>query len=67
MKEIACNIDKILEEKGMKVKELVAESGMGQTAIYNVRHGRSLPVLDNAVKISKILGKNLEEIWPDVF
>ena len=66
MEEITCNIDKILEEKGMKVKELVQKTGIAQTAIYNIRHCKTLPSLGNAVKISEVLGKNLEEIWPNL-
>lgn len=58
-----CYLKVILDEIGMTQKELAEKVGVSQQAISNICKSQSIPKLDLAYKISKITGKQIEEIW----
>lgn len=57
------NLEKILDEKGIKKSWLAKETGLNKNTITNWING-SIPRLDQAYKTAKILNKNVYDIWP---
>ena len=58
------NLEKILEKKGIKKSWLVREMGVNKNTLTNWISGNTVPRLDQAYKIAKLLNTNIYDIWP---
>jgi len=59
------NLKRILQERGLKQKWLEEKSGVSHAAMSSLVNGKSGPTLRSARAIAKVLGLNIEEIWPE--
>jgi len=57
------NLERIIEERGMKKGWICRQLGINKNTLTNWISG-SVPRLDQAYKIAKLLNKNIEDIWP---
>jgi transcriptional regulator with XRE-family HTH domain len=60
--EISTKIDAIMKEKGFTDGDMSEITGLPRMTIGNARRGKNI-TLANALRISKALGKPLDEIW----
>ncbi len=51
------------ERLGLTQQELAARSGVGRTTISNIETGRYCPGVDVAIKLCRVLGKPVEEVF----
>ncbi|TRY24374.1 helix-turn-helix transcriptional regulator [Brevibacillus sp. LEMMJ03] len=58
-----CRLKEILEERGIKQKWLQERVGMSQSAINRLVNGKSSPLLEDAIRIAKVLELRVEDIW----
>ena len=61
------NIQRIIEDKGLKVAFVIHEVGLAKSSFYEIMKGNSIPSLANARKISKVLDTSLDEVFPNDF
>lgn len=59
---IHAQIDQIMKEKGLSDADLAELTGLPRMTIGNARRGKNI-LLANAFRISKALGKPLDQIW----
>ncbi|EAG9258329.1 XRE family transcriptional regulator [Listeria monocytogenes] len=52
---------------GLTQKELGIAVGLAEISIRKLENGERDPSINTAVKISKALNSNMEEIFPDIF
>lgn len=52
-----------LDSRGMKQEFLCKKSKISTTAMSTLCRGESLPKLKTALKIAKVLNKNVEDLW----
>ena len=52
---ISEKLQELLKEKGLTAKELGKISGVGKTTIYNYINKKTVPTVQNIIKISKAL------------
>lgn len=52
----------ILDERGMKQKFIAEKAGISTTSVSGIYNGH-LPQLETALKIAKVLGLKVEDIW----
>ncbi|MBG9788037.1 helix-turn-helix domain-containing protein [Brevibacillus laterosporus] len=57
------NLKEILEERGIKQKWLQERVGLSRTALNRVINGLSIPSLEAALRIAKVLEIPVEVIW----
>ena len=58
-----CMLKVILDEKGMTQKELAELVNVSTPTISSIAKNQSIPKLDLAFKISRVLGVKIEDIW----
>lgn len=64
------DIDQILKDHGLKPGVIAAKSGLSQAKFWRIRAGRSVPTVDDAVRIVAVIrdctGKDIrvEDFWP---
>ena len=59
------NAKKIAACKGIKIKEIIAATGLSKSYIYDVLNQKSSPSIAVAYKISKVLGTKIQDVFPD--
>lgn len=59
------NIREIIKEKGIKISFVIQKTGLSTAGFYAIANGDSVPNLQTARKISKVLNKPLDEVFPD--
>lgn len=52
----------ILDERGMKQKFIADKAGISTTSVSMIYKGH-MPQLETALKIAKVLGLKVEDIW----
>lgn len=55
-----------LRAKGITTSEIIKNSGIGRTQFYAILNGESIPRLDTADKICKVLNANIEDVFPEL-
>lgn len=58
------NIREIVESKNIKISQLIKDTGMSKSYLYDLMSGTSVPSLINARKISEVLNVDMEDIFP---
>lgn len=58
-------IKELIKKNDLKVKNVIADSGLSRAAFYLIVKGESIPSLTNARKISNALGASLDEVFPE--
>jgi putative transcriptional regulator len=58
-----CQLKLILDEIGMTQKQLAEKVNVSTPTISSIAKNQSIPRLDLAFRISKAVGKKIEEIW----
>lgn len=43
---------------------MIEQTGLSKSYFYDVLNGKSVPTLTNAIKISKVIGVPLDELFP---
>ncbi len=64
MKTKQNNIRKIIEEKDLKIIDVIKEIGVAKSYFYDVMNGTSVPSLPVARKISEVLEEDLDYVFP---
>ena len=59
------NIRKIIKENGLLISYVIEKSGLAKSSLYDIMNGNSIPSLENARKISKVLNKSVDEVFPN--
>jgi len=59
------NIRKIREEKGITREKLAFMAGASVTAIQNYEKGKQSPTIGVALRIAKVLGVSLDELFEE--
>jgi len=60
------NLKKFRKENGLSLQALGDMCGMSKSHIHDLeKEEGSTPKLSNAYAISKVLGKNVYDVWPD--
>lgn len=59
---LKCRLGEILDERGMKQKYLSDKLGVTRNTISSIVRGNKTDI-ETALKISKLLGLKLEDIW----
>jgi len=59
------NIRKIREEKGITREKLAFMAGASVTAIQNYEKGKQSPTIGVAMRIAKVLGVSLDELFEE--
>lgn len=55
----------IIKENGLKTNFIIKKAGLAKSSFYDIANENSIPSLSNAIKISKALNKNLDEVFPE--
>ncbi|AMV12680.1 MULTISPECIES: helix-turn-helix transcriptional regulator [Bacillales] len=58
-----CQLKLILDEIGMTQKQLAEKVNVSTPTISSIAKNQSIPRLDLAFRISKAVGRKIEEIW----
>lgn len=58
-------IEELIKERGLKKKYISKQLGITQDTLTNWMNGRSMPKLDQAVKLAEILNCKLEDIFKE--
>jgi putative transcriptional regulator len=58
-----CHLKLILDEIGMTQKQLAEKVNVSTPTISSIAKNQSIPRLDLAFRISKAVGRKIEEIW----
>ena len=58
------NIREIVESKNIKISQLIKDTGISKSYLYDLMSGNSVPSLINARKISEVLNVDMEDIFP---
>lgn len=58
-----CRLNEIKNEQGWTQKWLAEKVGISSTSMSAIINGESIPKLKIALRIGKIVGKPVEEIW----
>jgi transcriptional regulator with XRE-family HTH domain len=64
VKKMENNIRQAIKNKNLKISEVIEQTGLSKSYFYDVLNGKSVPTLTNAIKISKVIGVPLEELFP---
>lgn len=57
-------IKEIAKSKGITIKNIIDETGISKSYMYDVVNGNSIPTVVMALKISVVLGSKVEELFP---
>jgi putative transcriptional regulator len=60
---VEIRLKQLLDERGMKQDFLSKQTKITNKSMSSLCRGESLPSLKNSLKISKVLGIPVEEIW----
>ncbi|UOF90739.1 helix-turn-helix transcriptional regulator [Fodinisporobacter ferrooxydans] len=60
-----CRLEQIKEERGFTITWLSEKSGVNRNTIHSYIVG-SVPLLDKAYAIAKVLGLTVYDIWPQM-
>lgn len=60
---LECKLSYILLEQGRTQKWLADQVGVSMSTISQIKKGKQLPTLPVALRIAKVLGKKVEDIW----
>ncbi|MBZ4650925.1 helix-turn-helix transcriptional regulator [Thermosipho sp. (in: thermotogales)] len=58
-------IKELVEQKNIKVSEIIKKTGLSKSYVYDVINGKSTPTIGVAQKISRALGSSIAEVFPD--
>lgn len=58
-------IRQTIEEKGLKISQIIAKTGLAKSSFYEIMNENSIPNLLNARKISEVLQVPLDELFPN--
>jgi len=58
-------IQKIIQESGLKVSFVIGKVGLAKSSFYEIMNGNAVPSLANARKICAVLNKKLDEVFPN--
>ncbi|WP_061342285.1 helix-turn-helix transcriptional regulator [Clostridium botulinum] len=58
------NIKRLLELKGKSVSDLIKETELSRSFIYDVINGNSVPTVKTARKIADYLDTTIDEVFP---
>lgn len=64
IREYENKIRGLRKEKGLKQKDLASKVGIHQSEISDIETGKRKPNVYLAIKIARVLGKSVEEIFP---
>lgn len=59
------NIRKIINDKGLKISDVIIKCELSRSSFYEIMNGNSTPKLVNARKIANVLGVLLDELFPN--
>ena len=57
------NIKKTIDDKNLKIVDVLEKTGLSKSYLYDVMNGNSVPSLVNARKIAEALGEELEDVF----
>ncbi len=60
---VEIRLKQVLDERGMKQDFLCKKTNITPKSMSSLCRGESLPSIKNSLKISKVLGITVEEIW----
>ena len=58
------NIRALLEEHSSRVSDLIKETGLAKSFVYDVINGKSVPTLKTARLIADFLNSTIDEVFP---
>jgi putative transcriptional regulator len=58
------NIRNCMQERGLKVSFVLKKTGISKSHFYDIMHGRSVPGLAVARKISQVIGVPIDTLFP---
>lgn len=58
-------IHQIISESGLKISYVIEKTGLAKSSFYEIMKGNAIPSLANARKISEVLNKPLDEVFPN--
>ena len=58
-------IREIVESKNIKISQLIKETGISKSYLYDLMSGNSVRSLINARKISEVINVDIEDIFPE--
>ncbi|AFK87735.1 helix-turn-helix domain protein [Thermoanaerobacterium phage THSA-485A] len=64
VKKLENNIRQAIKNKNLKISDVIEQTGLSKSYFYDVLNGKSVPTLTNAIKISKVIGVPLDELFP---
>lgn len=56
-------VKEFADDKKIKFDSLAEKADLSKTTIYSIARGSSVPTIENAYKIAKILGVSIEELF----
>ncbi len=59
------NIRKIVQNKNLKITDLINETKLSKSYFYDVMNGNSVPTLSVARKIAEVIKEPLDEVFPN--
>lgn len=60
-----CKLKEIRKEQGWTQKWLAQKVGISDKTMSEIITEKSLPTLQTAIRIAKVVGKPVEEIWTE--
>ncbi len=66
MGEIICKVKYYRTFEGLSQRELALLSGTAASTICEIESGKRIPNVLLAVRIARVLGKQVEELWEDI-
>lgn len=57
------NIRKIIEDKGLKIAFVIDKTNISKSHFYDIMNGDANPSITNAIRISKVLGVTVEDLF----
>jgi putative transcriptional regulator len=61
--KVKSRLKEIMKDEGRTQKWLAEKVGVSMTTISSIINEKSIPTLPLAMRIAKILGKSIEDIW----
>lgn len=59
-------IDELIEEKGLKHEYVAKKLNITSRTLYKWRKGETIPRLDKAVELSKILNCDIKDLYKEI-
>lgn len=60
-----CNLQKFIIHSGMSKSEIAEKLGITQTMLSRYIHGKTMPSVDKAYQIAKLMGYSVEEFFDE--